>query len=81
MAAALGPGGVAAFTAPTLSPAGAGYFAASLIRKRLWMKLYTAGRLRRLYVRAGLEPTASRTVGFRLPLVGSLTRIASARKP
>ncbi len=77
----LRPGGVAVFTAPTLSLSGGGYYAASLLRKRLQMKLFTRHALSRLFTSAGLELVEVRPVGFHLPLISPLTRIAAGRKP
>jgi len=77
----LRPGGVAVFTGPTLSVNGLCYVLTSLVRKRMRMKVFTKRRLGGLFGEAGLELIEIRPVGFHLPLMSTLTRIAAGRKP
>ena len=81
VAGLLRPGGVACFTAPTLSVNGLLYYAISLVRKRMRMKLFTKRGLTGLFAGAGLEPIEVREVGFHLPLMSPLTRVGAARRP
>lgn len=77
----LRPGGVAAFTGPTVSMNGLCYVLTSLVRKRMRMKLFTRRGLGALFEAAGLDIVEIRPVGFHLPLMSTLTRIAAGRKP
>jgi len=45
------------------------------------MRLQTRGSLARLFTGAGLELIEVRPVGFHLPLMMPLTRIAAGRRP
>jgi hypothetical protein len=45
------------------------------------MKLFTRGGLGRLFTGAGLDLLEVRPVGFHLPLMTPLTRIAAGRRP
>jgi len=77
----LKPGGVAVLTAATVSFSGFVYYASSLARKHLRMRLYTRRSLARLFLEAGFENVDLRPVGYHLPLTAPLTRVAAGRKP
>ncbi len=78
---ALRPGGVAVFTAPTLSLPGFCYYVTSLARKHIRMKLFTRRGLAGLFTNGGFESIEVRRVGFHLPLATPLTRAAAGRRP
>ena len=77
----LKPGGVAAFTAPTVSLNGLCYVLTSLVRKRMRMKIFTRRGLGTLFTSAGLGLLDIRPVGCHLPLMKPLTRVAAGRRP
>lgn len=76
----LKPGAVACFTGPTRSINGLVYRIVSRFRKRMRMQLFSKRRLAAVFKNAGLELVESRAIGFHLPLMQPLTRIAAARK-
>jgi len=75
----LRPGGIAVFTAPTVSAFGFSYWAMSLLRKRIRMKIFTKCSFEKLFTDSGLKLLAIRPVGFHLPLMQPLTRIAAGQ--
>lgn len=75
----LRPGGIAVFTAPTVSVYGVCYLLTSFFRKRMRMKIFTQRSFERTFVDCGMELIETRSIGFHLPCMRTLTRIVAAR--
>lgn len=81
VASLLQPGGVAVFTAPAISVYGFCYWLTSLLRKQMRMNIFTRRSFERIFTDCGMELITIRSIGFHLPFMHPLTRIAAARLP